>query len=219
MKPKLKLIKGDKVKFHTIVGGRKGVGGGGRGGPPPSGRGSSGRGRRLNPLNELLWYATCRAYYPTRRATGVEEIAERMTRLSRRVMGRQINVSASTATGVIYDVRRRRRTYGWMLVHVEKGSVGNNRGYVPVLADVDDVGTEIFLIDEADIDYVISGLISSVGTIESMIINDADGMSFLIGCLEALGKKREADRFREYAAEERAFARRAAEIREHAESL
>jgi hypothetical protein len=205
VKPKLKLIRGDKK-------------GGGGAPPPPSGRGRSGRGRRPNPLNQLLWYATSRAYY-SQRADGVEEVARRMTRLSRRVTGREIRVSTSNASNVIFDCRRRRRFYGWTLEHVEKGRVGNNCGFVPVLMDVDDTDTEIFLIDEADLVYVVSGLKSSIGTIESMVANDADGCSFLIGCLEALGMRRDADRFREFAAECRAFALRAAEIRQHVQTL
>lgn len=205
-------------KLHLIRGGKKHGGGGHGSGPPPTGGRGRRSGRRPNPLNRLLWYATCRAYYP-HRAENVQEIATRMTRLSRRVMGRQINVATSTASDVIEDGRRRHNFYAWMLMHAEKGAAGFNRGYVPVLMDVDEEDTEIFLIDDNDLLYAISGLKSSVGTIESMITNDADGLSFLIGCLEALGDKPSADRFREFAAECRAFARRAAEVRTHALGL
>jgi hypothetical protein len=212
-------IAGKKTKLHLIKGGKT-KGSGGKGGSPPPGGGSRGRraGRRPNPLNKLLWYATSRAYY-TQRATSTDMIAERMTKLSRRVMGREIRVATGTASLVIDDCRRRHNFYGWTLMHVEKGSIGWNRGYVPVLMEVNEMDEEVYLIDDEDLNFAIKGLRSSVGTIESMAINDADGLTFLIGCLEALGLRAEADRFREFAAECRAFARRAAEIRKHAEAL
>jgi hypothetical protein len=206
---KLKLIRGGKVH------------GGGHKGPPPTGPGTGrrrGRGRRPNPLNRLLWYATSRAHYKTR-ASGAEMIADRMTKLSRSIMGRHINVTTSNAASVIFDARRRRLFYGWTPMHVKKGAADIDRGYLPVLVDVDDMDHEIFLIDDDDLLFVVKGLKSSVGTIESMVSNDADGLSFLIGCLEALGRRADADRLREFAAECRAFARRAAEVKKHAEML
>jgi hypothetical protein len=213
------MTTGRKTKLHLIKGGKVKGGGGGKGSPPPGGGSRARRrGRRANPLNDLLWAATSRAYY-TQRATSTDMISERMTRLSRRVCGRQINVSPDTASLVLDDCRRRHNFYGWTVMHVEKGSVGWNRGYVPVLMEVNGEDEEVYLIDDEDLNFAIKGLRSSVGTIESMAINDADGLTFLIGCLEALGMRAEADRFREFAAECRAFARRAAEIRRHAESL
>lgn len=209
------------AKLHLIKGGKTKAGGSGKGGgppPPTATRRGGGRRRRPNPLNQLLWYVTSRAKYP-QRAISVEDIATRMTRQSQRIMGRHINVSNTNAATVIDDGRRRRAFYGWMLLHVEKGAKGDNRGYVPVLADVDDQDTEVFLIDDDDLRFTVSGLVSSVGTVESMIANDADGLSFLIGCLEALDMKSDADRFREFAAECRAFSRRAAEVKRHAETL
>jgi hypothetical protein len=200
-KTSLRLIKGGKVK---------------RGEPPKGKRGK--KERRQNPLNRLLWYATSRAYYPSR-ATGVEMIAERMTKLSKRVMGREMTIATSTANEVIYDGRRRKRAYGWMLLNAEKGSIGWMRGYVPVLTDVDEEDTEIFLIDDQDLKYAIKGIQSAIRTEESMIVNTADGITFLINCLEALGSRAAADEYREFAAECRAFARRAAEVRKNADAL
>jgi hypothetical protein len=204
-----------RAKLHIIRGGKLR---GGNGNPPKTGGGRGKKPRRPNPLNKLLWYATSRAYYPNR-ATGVEMIAERMTKLSKRIEGRQINVSTSTASIVIDDGRRRCQFYGWMLMNVEKGSLGWNRGYVPILSDVDSDGFELFLIDDDDLSFAISGLQSALHTQASMITTTANGVSFLTNCLEALGSKKDADNLREFAAECRSFARRAAEIRVHADAL
>jgi hypothetical protein len=205
-------------KLHLIRGG-KAHGGGGQKGPPPPGNARGRRkGRRPNPLNRLLWYATSRAHYSSR-ADSSEMIADRMTRLSRRIMGRHINVTVSNTNTTIFDARRRRHFYGWTLMHVEKGAAGLNRGYIPVLIDTDTQDHEVFLIDDEDIEHVIAGLNSSVATMESMAANEADGLSFYIGCLEALDRRADADRYREFAAECRAFARRAAEVRQHAQNL
>ena len=202
-----------RAKLHIIRGGKSR---GGNGDPPKTGGGK--KKRRPNPLNKLLWYATSRAYYPNR-ATSVEMIAERMTKLSKRIEGRQINIATITATLVIEDGRRRSQFYGWMLMNVEKGSIGWNRGYVPILTDVDGEGVELFLIDDDDLTFAISGMQSAVRTQETMITTTANGMTFITSCLDALGNRTDADRFREFAAECRAFARRAAEIRKHAEAL
>jgi len=204
-----------RAKLHIIRGGKIR---GGNGSPPTGGGGGKKKKRRPNPLNKLLWYATSRAYYPSR-ATGVEMIAERMTKLSKRIEGRQINITTSTANMVIVDCRRRCQFYGWMLMNVEKGSVGWNRGFVPILTDVDDEGFETFLLDDDDLLFAISGIKSALHTQASMIGTTANGVSFLTNCLEALGNKKAADDLREFAAECRSFARRAAEVRASADAL
>ena len=173
-----------KSKLVLITGGKLARGGGG-GGPPPTSRSRRG-GRRPNPLNQLLWYATSRAIYG-QRATSVENIAERMTRLSNRVLGRHISVANSTASDVILDCRRRRHNYGWTLMHVEKGSIGFHRGYVTMLIDLTDQDEELYLIDSTDLDFVVRGLTSSLRTTESMMNNDADGIMFTINVLNDLG--------------------------------
>ena len=201
MTPKLKLLRGGKI---THPGGGKL--------PPPGGGGTGGssRPRQLNPMNDLLWAATSRAYY-RHRATSVDVVAERMTRLSLRIMRRHIDVTHATAQQIIYDGRRRNMAYGWMLAHAQKGS-GEFCGFVPVLRDCDETGHELFLLDADDIEFVKFGLISSVGTYRSMVRNEAEGLSLLIACLDELGMRAEADEFREFAAECRAFSRRAQEM-------
>lgn len=179
MSAKLTLIRGDKAAVP-----KQGGGGGGGRHPPPSRRG---RRSRPNPLNELLWAATSHVYY-RHRANSVSEVATRMTNLSRRVLGRRIEVSRAMAEHCIYDNRRKRLNYGWMLMHVQKGSEGFTRGFVPVLVDVDGEGFDQYLLDEADMVFVRDGLRSSVQTIVSMVLNDADGMGFYLGILDRQGR-------------------------------
>jgi hypothetical protein len=200
---KLTLIKGGSVSTKK----------GGGSTPPPKPKFK--KKQRPHPLNNLLWMATSRIYYP-HRATSTDDVAKRMTKLSRRVIGRHLDVTAATATQVIFDCRRRHRAYSWTLFHAQKGS-GDLCGFVPVPCDVDEDEIEIYLIDDDDIGFIEAGLKSSIGTVSSMIDNDASALTLLIGCLEAQGKRKEADRWREFAAELRTFSRRAAEIRKHAE--
>ena len=206
-----------RAKLHIIRGGK--VRGGGSGSPPPTGGGGGRKKkRRPNPLNKLLWYATSRAYYPTR-ATSVEMIAERMTKLSKRIEGRHINISKTVADMVIHDGRRRCLFYGWELMNVEKGSIGLSRGYVPIQKDVDEEGYEVQLIDDDDLLYAQKGMQSALHTQASMINTTANAVSFITNCLEAQGKKKEADNYREFGAECRSFARRAAEVSASADAL
>jgi hypothetical protein len=177
MSAKLTLIRGDK---STVP---KQGGGGGRGRPPSRGRKRS----RPNPLNELLWKSTSHTYY-RHRANSVQEVAARMTNLSRRVLGRHIEVSRAVAEHCIYDTRRKRLNYGWTLMHVQKGSEGFTRGFVPVLVDIDDEDFEQYLIDDADMVFVRDGLRSSVQTIVSMVLNDAHSLGFYIGILDKQGR-------------------------------
>jgi hypothetical protein len=143
----------------------------------------------------LLWYATSRAVY-AQRASSVEMIAERMTRLSNRVLGRSVNVATSTASYLIEDCRRRKFAYGWMILHAQKGQVGYNRGYVTALCDLTDEDEEVYLFDAADLSFGISGLISSLKTSESMVKNDADGMELAVATLEAMGDTAMANKLR-----------------------
>lgn len=199
-------------KLILVQGGKRG--GGGKG-PPPSK--SAKKAKRPHPFNDLLWQATSRTYYPNR-AVSVEEIATRMTRLSRRVMGTHYDVSKDAASHCIYDCRRRWRMYDWMLMHAQKGS-GSFVGFIPVLSDAKSYDEEVFAIYDEDLPCVMYGLISSISTSDSMIQNDAEAMPMLIGCLEAQGKWKEANDMREFNAEIRAFARRSAEMRKRAQDL
>ena len=198
-------------KKLTVIAGGKGSGsGGGGGGKPPAKSGKGARKKRPHPFNELLWAATSRSYYPNR-AESVEEIAKRMTKLSKRVMGTHYEIGYDAASHCIYDCRRRHRLYGWMLMHAQKGS-GSFGGFIPVLADAKSYDVEVFMLYEEDLECVMAGLRSSVSTYGSMIQNDADSIPLLIGCLEAQEKWAEAAKWREYAAEMNAFRRRTDEM-------
>jgi hypothetical protein len=163
---------------------------------------------RLNPLNDLLWRVTSKIFY-TQRASSIEEVAQRMTRMSKKVLGYQVNVSRSAADHCILDCRRRKRTYGWFPMHVQKGAFGLQRGLVPMLVDVDDESYERFLLDEEDMVFIYAGFKSSLLTISSMLANDADGTAFMIGLCEAMGNPID-DIVKEFAEDIRFIARKAA---------
>jgi hypothetical protein len=198
---KLLLVKGGKLSAKSGAGGKT----------PPPGKTKGRGGGKKNPLNDLLFAAVSRMFKDAR-AASVEEIAERMTRYSKKVIGIHRFIDQATANFLLYDCRRRKHFHGWMPMHVEKGAVGINRGYVSVLVGTNGYDEELYLIDTRDVEFVEAGLRSSISTSASMIANDAEGLTMYIGVLEALGRRSDADRIRELAAECRGFQRRAAEI-------
>jgi hypothetical protein len=166
----------------------------------------------------LLWHATSRTHY-AQRATSVEMIADRMTLLSLRIMGRHINVAISTASELIDDCRRRKLAYGWFPLHVQKGSIGYKRGYATVLTDLTDKDEVLYVLDEADLTFGSKGLLSSLRTIESMLKNDADGATFMIQTLEATGATASADKLRNTAERLRTAAEAVTAARREIETL
>ena len=142
-----------------------------------------------------------------------------MTRLSRQILGRHVNVATSTASFVIEDCRRRKLAYGWFLLHAQKGSIGYRRGYVTVLTDLTDQDEVFYLLDEADVSFGVSGLVSSVRTVESMIKNDVDGTAFAIMSLDATGATATADRLRTAAERLRVAAEAVTAARREIETL
>lgn len=173
--------------------------------------------RRPHPLNELLWYVISRICFPVNRADSVETVAARMTSKSEIVLGRKVFVTTAMANYCLYDARRRRFGYGWMPLHVQKGSEGEYCGFVPVLVDTDDDDFENYLLDAADITYICAGLKSSLHTTASMLRNDADGIVFAVGLLDAL--KKDSKVLREFASELRAVAKKAEAAADEADVL
>lgn len=171
------------MTLHLINTGIKSGRGGGGGG----GHGSKKMGRRKNPYNDLLFYAMSHVYY-VKRANLVEEVAARMTRLSKRILGRYAIFRKDQVDYIILDARKKRLNYGWHPMHVQKGADGIHRGYVPILIDVDDEDYELALIDDEDIVFVEMGLASSLHTIATMVRHDADGIAYVVAFREAMGK-------------------------------
>jgi hypothetical protein len=174
-------------KLTLVRGGLSYPGGASPPGSPPSGggrRGSGRRRRRGNPLNELLWFAVNKIYYPNR-ASSIDDVARRMTRLSQRVMGRHINVTPQIASYLVFDCRRRRSLYNWTIWQAQKGAEGFERGFVPVLYQRHSDDTSIYLpYDLADAIFYIAGTISATGTVASMLENIAESAAIMANMLE-----------------------------------
>ena len=156
-----------------------GDGRGGRGG----GRTAGGR-RRPHWLANLLWYATCRAFYDLR-ANNTAEIADRMTDLSDQILGHHYNVTEQQAAHCLAVVRRSPFAYGFTEVHVEKGAFGLVRGYVPILVDLDQMHHPVTLIDEDDLRFCGFGMASSAQTVATMLRNEAVVVGLLAGLFDA----------------------------------
>lgn len=155
--------------------------------PPPTGGGGGGAGtgggrrrrRRRHFLAPLLWYATCRAFF-AERATTVNEVAERMTRLSRQILGRYYDVSAQQAERVLAVVRDTPLAYGFGYPHVQKGS-GEDRAYVPIQTDYDPALGRAFLVDDDDLDSIKQGAVSSLTTLATMMQHEAVNLEMAEG--------------------------------------
>ena len=173
----LKLIRGGRAMMPVPPSGH-----GGGGDPPGAGRGGRGS-RRPHWLANLLWYALCRAYYDLR-AANTAEIADRMTELSEQILGHYYEVTEAQAAHCLAVVRLSPLAYGFTVIHVEKGSVGLTRGYVPILVDLDQMGHPVTLVDEDDLRFCAFGMSSSANTVATMLRNEATSIEFLAGLFD-----------------------------------
>jgi hypothetical protein len=140
--------------------------------PPPSPPGSGRRRRRRHWLAPLLWYATSRAFF-MERAKSIAEIAERMTRLSRQILGQHYEVENRQVEHVLGTVRDTPLAYGVGYPHVQKGAIGLNRQYVPILTDYDVALGRAYLVDDEDCEATKKGAISSLTTCATMLRHEA----------------------------------------------
>lgn len=157
--------------FRLIHGG----GGGSAPPPPPTGHRRRRR-RRRHFLADLLFQAISRNYehlWGPRRSNTNRETAERMTTISRQELGHHYVVSEGEAQRVLNVVRNDPIFYGYSVLHVEKGAVGANRGYFPVLVDLDWDTGNLYLVDEQDLEYAEFGARSSARTVASMLEHQA----------------------------------------------
>ncbi len=146
-----------------VLGGRGGGKGGGGKKPPRRHWLAGGGGRR-----DLLFEAISRIHYDER-ATGQRQIAARMTLLSVAVLGLYTIVDEQMVTRVLNVVRDNPLLYGYDVNHVQKGAIGEDRGFFPILVDQDDEAAYFHYPDEDDIDYQKYGAVSSTRSMMSMM--------------------------------------------------
>jgi hypothetical protein len=151
---------------------------GGKGGaippsPPTSfgGGGKRRRRRRKHWLSDLLWYATCHVFFD-QRATLISEVASRMTKLSKQILGRHYIVSEAQTNHVLGVVRENPLAYGYTFPHAQKGADVENRKYVPIQVDYDPRQGRYYLVDDSDLIAIKKGAISSFSTTATMLRNE-----------------------------------------------
>jgi hypothetical protein len=133
-------------------------------------------------LADLLFAAISRTHeeqWDGERAHSAREIAARMTLLSISYLGRYVVVDEAMVTRALNVVRGNPFAYGWTVEHVQKGAAGIDRGFFPVLVDLDADGAELQYLDLDDADYAKFGAVSFARTIYSMILHQRWTMNLL----------------------------------------
>jgi hypothetical protein len=92
-----------------------------------------------------------------------------MTLLSATYLGHYLVVDEPSVNRALNKVRDNPFAYGWTVQHVQKGAIGEDRGFFPVLVDLDSDEAELQYLDADDHDYGKYGTISFARTIATMI--------------------------------------------------
>ena len=147
------------MALRMIQGGRR---------APPAGQPTKSKKRwRKHHYADLLWEAASKNFYRNRAAT-VEELAARMTRLSKQILKTHVKVSVSEVERVISVVRWQSANYGWILAYV-----GYPSGYVTELVEQNSDGTWLRLLDDQDHKYLRAGFRKAVRTASTYLARTA----------------------------------------------